>query len=123
MCHTPSVVSGFMKRTSVSHLNHGLADALEVVGEWWTLLVVWVIREKTHRFDAMQKELGIARNILSDRLSTLVEAGVVEKRAYSEKPKRYEYHLTPMGHDLHGVLSELNRWGTEWRRERSNIAS
>lgn len=114
-----------MKRTSVSHLNHGLADALEVVGEWWTLLVVWVIREKTHRFDAMQKELGIARNILSDRLSTLVEAGVVEKRAYSEKPKRYEYHLTDMGHDLHGVLSELDRWGTTWRREdgQTNIAS
>lgn len=105
-----------MKRTSVSHLNHGLADALDVVGEWWTLLVVWAIRKEAHRFEAMQKELGIARNILSDRLRTLVDAGVVEKRLYSQKPERYEYHLTDMGHDLHGVLTELDRWGTTWRR-------
>jgi DNA-binding HxlR family transcriptional regulator len=104
-----------MKRTSVAHLNHGIADALEVVGEWWTLLVVWAIREEAHQFEAMQKKLGIARNILSDRLMTLVDAGVVEKRVYSQKPPRHEYHLTDMGKDLHGVLTELEKWGKNWR--------
>ena len=112
-----------MKRTSVSHLNHGLADALEVVGEWWTLLVVWAIHEEAHRFEPMQKKLGIARNILSDRLGTLVDAGVVEKRLYSEKPKRYEYHLTDMGHDLKPVLAELDRWGSTWRKNTGPVDS
>ena len=105
-----------MKRKSVAHLDHGLADALDVVGEWWTLLIVWAIKKEACRFEAMHKELGIARNILSDRLRTLEEAGVVEKRLYSDKPKRFEYRLTEMGHDLHGTLTELERWGDTWRR-------
>lgn len=109
-----------MKRTSVSHLDHGLADALEIVGEWWTLLVVWAIREEAHRFEELQRRLGIARNILSDRLSTLVGAGVVEKRIYTERPKRYEYHLTPKGDDLHNVLASLEGWGDKWCRPRGD---
>lgn len=105
-----------MKRKSVSHIDNGLADALEVVGEWWTLLVVWAIRNEVHRFEPIQKELDIARNILSDRLKTLETAGVVEKRLYTDRPKRYEYHLTPMGHDLDGVMTALDGWGNKWFR-------
>lgn len=105
-----------MKRTSLHHLDHGVAHALEIVGEWWTIPVVWAIREEHHRFEDLQKKLGIARNILSDRLGTLVSSGVVEKRQYSHKPPRFEYHLTDMGNDLHGVLVALEGWGDKWCR-------
>lgn len=115
-----SLTSVAMKRTSVSHLNHGLSDALEIVGEWWTLLVIWSIRQESHKFEEMHNHLGIARNILADRLKTLVNAGVVEKRLYTERPKRYEYHLTPMGHDLQGVLESLSGWGDKWCRQQGH---
>jgi len=106
-----------MKRSSVSHLNTGVASALDVVGEWWSLLVVSAIRHGTHRFEPMQRELGVARNILSDRLVTLVAAGVVEKREYSSKPMRYEYHLTECGRSLFATLDQLEIWGSTWCEE------
>lgn len=105
-----------MKRSSVKHIDNGLADALEIVGEWWTLLVVWAVDNGCHRFEDIQKRLRIARNILSNRLNTLVHAGVVERRKYCDKPPRYEYHLTDTGADLRGALDALNDWGVKWVR-------
>lgn len=105
-----------MKRSSVKHIGSGLAHALEIVGEWWTLLVVWAIDNGCHRFEEIQKRLHIARNILSNRLSTLVHAGVVERRKYSDKPPRYEYHLTEVGLDLRSTLEVLDQWGNRWMR-------
>ena len=69
-----------------------------------------------NRFDAIQARLGIARNILTDRLNTLVAAGLLERVPYSERPARHEYRLTAMGHDFHPVLEALEAWGNRWMR-------
>jgi len=103
-----------VKRTSVAHLNCSIAQALEVVGEWWTLLVVRNLMFGQRRFEAIQADLGIARNILSDRLTTLVDHGVVEKVRYQEHPERFEYHLTDKGRDLFPVIAALLAWGDRW---------
>jgi len=100
-------------RKNFQHLDHGLADALGVVGEWWTPLVVWVILNGSHRFEEIQGSLGIARNILTDRLNTLVAGGVIEKRQYSSKPQRFEYHLTAMGAELEPILKSIEAWGNK----------
>ena len=100
-------------RKNFQRLDHGLADALGVVGEWWTPLVVWVILGGSHRFEEIQGSLGIARNILTDRLNTLVAGGVIEKRQYSSKPQRFEYHLTSMGAELEPILKSIEAWGNK----------
>ncbi|MFN6121211.1 MAG: winged helix-turn-helix transcriptional regulator [Actinomycetes bacterium] len=103
-----------MKRTSVAHLNCSVAQALEVVGEWWTLLVVRNLMFGQRRFEAIQGDLGIARNILSDRLGTLVEHGIVDRVKYQDHPERYEYRLTDKGRDLFPVIAALMAWGDKW---------
>ncbi len=103
-----------MKRTSVAHLNCSVAQALDIVGEWWTLLVLRNIMLGQRRFEALQADLGIARNILSDRLSTLVAHDVVEKVQYRDNPPRFEYRLTRRGADLFPVIVTLMRWGDTW---------
>ena len=103
-----------MKRTSVSHLNNGMARALDVIGEWWTPLIIGGIMVGHTRYEALQSDLGIARNILSDRLQWLVDKGVLQKVLYSERPKRYEYHLTDMGRDLDSSIASIKSWGDKW---------
>jgi DNA-binding HxlR family transcriptional regulator len=103
-----------MKRSSVSHLNSGIARALEVVGEWWTPLIIREVFLGHTRYDEIQGQLGIARNVLSDRLSSLVGAGVLVRVQYSERPQRFEYQLTEMGRDLFGTLVMLKSWGDRW---------
>jgi DNA-binding HxlR family transcriptional regulator len=103
-----------VKRSSVGHFNCSIARALDIVGEWWTLLVLRDVFLGVRRFEAIQADLGIARNVLSDRLTTLVDNGVLTKRQYLEHPERYEYVLTDMGRDLVPVLLALMRWGDRW---------
>lgn len=103
-----------VKRSSVSHLNCSVARTLDIVGEWWTLLVIRNIMLGQCRFEAIQTDLGIARNILSDRLNTLVAHGVVERVKYHEHPERFEYHLTEKGRDLWPVIAALMAWGDKW---------
>jgi DNA-binding HxlR family transcriptional regulator len=103
-----------VKRTSVSHLNCSVAQTLDVVGEWWTLLIVRNLMWGRQRFEAIQGDLGIARNILSDRLTTLVEHGVVDRVQYQEHPARFEYVLTDKGRDLFPVIAALMAWGDRW---------
>jgi DNA-binding HxlR family transcriptional regulator len=91
-----------------------IAQTLEVVGEWWTLLIVRDLTMGVTRFDAMQTRLGIARNVLTDRLAMLVESGVVEKTPYQLHPERFEYRLTEKGNDLVPVLTALRQWGDKW---------
>lgn len=88
-----------------------IARALEVIGERWTLLIVRDVQLGLHRFEDIQTELGIARNVLTNRLSALVEAGVLERRPYSGHPQRFEYHLTPMGRELAVPIVALMQWG------------
>jgi DNA-binding HxlR family transcriptional regulator len=103
-----------MKRTSVSHMNCSVARTLDIVGEWWTLLVVRNLMFGQRRFEEIQGDLGIARNILSDRLNTLVEAGVVDRVKYMDHPERYEYTLSEKGRDLFQVIAVLMAWGDKW---------
>ena len=103
-----------MKRTSVAHFNCSVAQTLEVVGEWWTLLIVRNVMFGQRRFEAIQADLGIARNILSDRLATLVEHEVLEKVKYQDAPERFEYRLTEKGRDLFPVIAAMIAWGDKW---------
>ena len=88
-----------------------IARSLELIGERWTLLIVRDIFRGHRRFDALQRDLGIARNVLANRLDRLVEEGILEKRPYEERPPRYEYFLTEKGIDLWPVLVSLVKWG------------
>lgn len=99
----------------MSHLNCSVARTLDVVGEWWTLLIVRNIMMGQCRFEAIQADLGIARNILSDRLNTLVAHGVVERVKYHDHPERFEYQLTEKGRDLWPVIAALMAWGDKWQ--------
>ena len=91
-----------------------VARTLDVVGEWWTLLVLRDAFSRVRRFEDFQKSLGIARNVLADRLQTLVDNGILERRPYQERPERHEYRLTQKGLDLYPVLVSLMRWGDRW---------
>jgi DNA-binding HxlR family transcriptional regulator len=91
--------------------NCSVARALEVVGERWTLLIIRDAFLGLRRFDQFQQNLGIARNILTDRLNRLVEEGILERVRYSERPERYEYQLTQKGRDLQIALAGLRQWG------------
>jgi DNA-binding HxlR family transcriptional regulator len=88
-----------------------IARTLETVGERWTLLILRDAFLGVRRFDDFQRSLGVARNVLSDRLERLVDAGVLERRPYQERPPRYEYRLTDKGRDLFPVIFGLMRWG------------
>src|SRR5687768_15006393 len=88
-----------------------VAQCLDVVGDWWTLLIVRDAFLGVTRFDAFQERLGISRNILNRRLTNLVRHGVLAKRAYRERPPRYEYRLTAKGRDLWPVLTAMRQWG------------
>src|SRR3954470_7179067 len=101
---------GFLMQPSVptsrSMLNRdydqvcSLARSLEILGERWTLLVIRDVFYGKRRFDEIQEDLGVARNVLSSRLVRLVDEGILEKRAYQNRPVRYEYFLTEKGIDL-----------------------
>jgi DNA-binding HxlR family transcriptional regulator/peroxiredoxin len=101
-----------MKRTDLSDASCAIAQALDVVGDWWTLLVVRDVAGGLHRFDSLQRETGISRKVLTERLGLLVAHGVLERRPYSEHPPRHEYHLTAKGRGLLPVLVALQDWGT-----------
>jgi DNA-binding HxlR family transcriptional regulator len=103
-----------MRRTSFAEMHCSVARTLEVVGEWWTMLIIREAFNGVRRFDGFQDKLGIARNVLSDRLRKLVDAGVLERRQYTEHPPRYEYRLTEKGIDLYPVLVSLLQWGDRW---------
>ena len=91
-----------------------IARALEIVGERWTLLIVRDVFLGLRRFDQLQESLGIARNVLADRLGKLVEAGILERVRYSERPERYEYRLTDKGIELNLALTGLRQWGDKY---------
>jgi DNA-binding HxlR family transcriptional regulator len=94
--------------------NCSIARALEVVGERWTLLIVRDAFLGLRRFEQFQESLGIARNVLTDRLNRLVEEGVLERVRYSEHPERFEYRLTRKGSDLQIALAGLWQWGDKY---------
>ncbi|WP_309110640.1 helix-turn-helix domain-containing protein [Saccharothrix sp.] len=88
-----------------------IARTLEVVGERWTLLIVRDAARGVTRFDGFLARLPIARNVLSDRLATLVRHGVLDRVQYQDRPPRHEYRLTAKGRELVPVLLSLMAWG------------
>ncbi|MEU8264653.1 helix-turn-helix domain-containing protein [Micromonospora sp. NPDC048999] len=88
-----------------------IARALDVVGERWSLLIVREALLGATRFDEFLRNLGIARNVLADRLGTLVHGGVLQRVPYQERPLRHEYHLTDRGRELVPVVLALMQWG------------
>ncbi len=90
-----------------------IASALELVGERWSLLVMREVLYGEHRFSAIAAGTGAPRDVLTARLRSLVDAGVLERRQYSERPPRFEYHPTPRGRDLFPVLHALRQWGDD----------
>jgi DNA-binding HxlR family transcriptional regulator len=103
-----------MDRKSFSGMDCSVAQCLEVVGEWWSMLIIRDTFLGVTRFDDFQRRLGISRNILNDRLNTLVEAGVLTRVAYSEHPRRHDYRLTDKGRDLWPVLTAMRQWGDRY---------
>jgi DNA-binding HxlR family transcriptional regulator len=91
-----------------------VARSLDQIGERWRMLVLRDALHGIRRFDEFQASLGIAPNILADRLAGLVADGMLEKRQYSERPPRFEYRPTDKARDLVPVLIALVAWGTRW---------
>ncbi len=100
-----------MERKSFAGMDCSVAQCLEVVGEWWTMLVVRDAFLGVTRFEEFQRRLGISRNILQQRLGRLVEAGVLVRVPYSTHPPRDDYRLTEKGRDLWPVLNAMRQWG------------
>ena len=103
-----------MRYSEIADSECAIAQALGVVGDWWTLLVVRDVAGGRHRFDELQAELGLSRKVLAERLAALVDHGVLEKREYQRNPPRFEYHLTTAGAGLMPVLIALQDWGTRF---------
>jgi DNA-binding HxlR family transcriptional regulator len=88
--------------------------AMEILGERWTMLIMREAFYGVRRFSDIQRNLGIARNILSTRLQNLVRAGILERRLYQEEPERFEYRLTQAGRDLYPAVIAIMKWGDEY---------
>jgi DNA-binding HxlR family transcriptional regulator len=102
---------GGVERKSFADMHCSVAQCLDVVGEWWSMLIVRDTFMGVSRFDDFQERLGISRNILNQRLQGLVEVGILRKIPYSEHPPRYDYRLTDKGRDLWPVLTAMRQWG------------
>src|SRR3954468_22826993 len=103
-----------MQRTDFSAMACSIARSLAVAGEPWSPLVMRNVFIGINRFDDLQRDLGISRKVLAERLKHLVEAGMLERRAYTERPARYDYVLTKKGHGFVDVLMAMAAWGDRW---------
>ncbi len=103
-----------VERKSFSDMHCSVAQCLEVVGEWWSLLIIRDAFLGVTRFDDFQARLGISRNVLNQRLVALVQDGVLVKAPYSEHPPRHDYRLTDKGKDLWPVLTTMRQWGDKY---------
>lgn len=93
----------------------GMADAVRQIGDSWTMLIIWAALNGVTRFDSFQRSLGVARNILSNRLARLVDEGILEKRPVHDGARRLEYRVTPKGEALRPVLDWIKTWGQAGR--------
>ncbi len=103
-----------MKRKSLQGDMCPIARALDVIGDWWSLLIVRNAMLGTRRFSAFQKDLGVAKNILTVRLRTLVAEGILEVQPAADGSAYQDYVLTPKGRALFPVLVALRQWGEEF---------
>ena len=104
-----------MRKHSLAAEPCPIARTLDVIGEWWTLVIVRDAFRGARRFEDF-RSIGIADNILASRLKKLVDEGVFERKQYQDRPQRFEYLLTPKGQDLLMVLGALGTWGRRWTK-------
>jgi DNA-binding HxlR family transcriptional regulator/peroxiredoxin len=102
------------RRTPIPDPDCAIASAVDVLGDWWSLLVLRDIARGRCRFDELRMSLGVSRAVLTDRLRRLVADGVLRRRAYSTNPPRHEYVLTPLGRGALPVLVALQDFGDQW---------
>jgi DNA-binding HxlR family transcriptional regulator len=103
-----------VKRTRFAKWPCSIARTVDLVGDWWTPLVLREAYYGVTRFDEFERTLGIGRNVLTQRLNHLVEVGIFERVPYQEKPPRYDYVLTEMGREFFPVLAAIHHWGDRW---------
>jgi DNA-binding HxlR family transcriptional regulator len=101
-------------RKRLDDLGCTIANGVDVFGDRWSLMILRDAFLGVRRFDEFHRDLGIARNVLSDRLERLVAEGILEPRRYEDHPPRHEYLLTEKGEDLLDVMLALWRWGERW---------
>ena len=104
-----------MSRKSLQHLECAVANTVEMVNDAWTVLILRDAFLGVRRFDEFVDDLGIARNVLTDRLERLVADGMMETKRYQDRPPRNEYRLTEQGKDLFDVLMTLWSYGERWK--------
>ena len=110
-----------MQRTTFSDQHCSVARTLDIIGEWWTLLILRDLFYGVRRFEALHEQLGISRKVLTSRLQRLTEEDILRKVPYQQAPLRYEYRLTAKGLDLMPVLLAMMRWGDRWLVEKDEI--
>jgi DNA-binding HxlR family transcriptional regulator len=103
-----------MRNTSFAGMHCSLAQSLEVMGDWWSPLILRDLYLGLDRFDQLVTDLGISRNLLTDRLATMTEAGLIVRTPYQDNPVRYRYGLTEAGSELIPILIALTAWGDRW---------
>jgi DNA-binding HxlR family transcriptional regulator len=106
-----------MRHTQIHDMTCSVARSWSVLGERWTMLVLREAFNRTRRFEDFQAHLGVARNVLTERLGRLVDEGILERRQYQDRPPRYEYRLTEKGLDLYPVLVAVMRWGDKHKSD------
>ncbi len=103
-----------MQRTDFGGMACSIARTLDVIGEPWSPLILRDLFVGVGRFEQIQRDLGISRKVLAERLKWLAENGIVEQRPYSQRPPRHEYALTAKGLELVDLLMVMVRWGDKW---------
>lgn len=103
-----------MRRTNFSDWPCPVARTADLVGDWWTPLVLRNVFFGQHRFDELQASLNVSRPVLAQRLNRLVAEGMLDKVQYEQHPPRHEYMLTEKGIAFGDVLAAMWRWGTDW---------
>lgn len=103
-----------MRRTSFENWNCSVARTLQIIGDWWTMMIVREAFYGTRTFGGFEKRLGISKNILSCRLNKMEADGLLERRQSLRDARSYEYRLTKKGRSLFAVLIAMMQWGDEW---------
>jgi DNA-binding HxlR family transcriptional regulator len=103
-----------MRRTRFDDWDCSVARTVDILGDWWTPMVVRAAFLGARRFEQFTDQLGIPRNVLTERLTRLVDEGILTKVAYQERPLRHEYRLTDKGMGLYPVIVSLLEWGNRW---------
>jgi len=110
-----------MQRSSFSGMPCSVARTLDVIGEWWTLLILRDVFYGVRRFEGLRTHLGISRKVLTSRLGRLIEEKILRKDLYQNQPPRYEYRLTEKGLELLPVLLSIMSWGDKWMSDAGKV--